>query len=340
MKLDEVARRIECRVEGPAEVEITGVAGLAEACERDLSFLSNPKYYRKAQSTRAAAVIVGPDTELAGRALLRSDNPYLAFARALELFHPPPAVPPVVHPTAAIAPSARIGKNASVGAYVVVEDGVTLGDNCVLKSFVAIYHGAKIGDRFFAHSHAVVRENVEIGNDVILQNGVVVGGDGFGFARQPDGSYRKLVQPGTVVIEDDVEIQAHSCIDRPSVGVTRIRRGAKLDNLVQVGHGCDVGENTLVCGQAGLAGSTRVGRNVVLAGQVGAAGHLTIGDNAIVTSQSGIPSDVAAGSIVSGSPAIENVRWLKCAAAFARLPELFASVRKIRKYLNGQGADV
>lgn len=340
MKLGEIARRLGCRLEGSEELEIAGIAGLVEAGEHDLSFLANLKYYRKAQDTRAAAVIVGPGTELSGRALLRCESPHLAFARALELFYEPAQIRRGVHPTAVIAPSAKIGRNAHIGAFVVIEDEAMLGDDCVLRSHVAIYERARIGDRFYAHSHAVVRENVQIGSDVVLQNGAVVGGDGFGFARRPDGSYHKLVQPGTVIIEDDVEIQAHTCVDRTSVGVTRIRRGAKVDNLVQVAHGCDVGENALVCGQVGLAGSTRVGRNVVLAGQVGAAGHLTIGDNVIATSQSGIPSDVPAGSMVSGYPAMENARWLRCAAAFARLPELFATVRKIRNYLNGQGVEL
>jgi UDP-3-O-[3-hydroxymyristoyl] glucosamine N-acyltransferase len=212
----------------------------------------------------------------------------------------------------------------------VIEEGVVLGDDCVLKSFAMIYRGAKIGDRFFAHSHAVVRENVVIGNDVTLQNGAIVGSDGFGFARQADGSYYKIVQAGTVVVEDGVEIQAHTCIDRASVGETRIRRGAKLDNLVQVGHGCDVGEHTLLCGQVGLAGSSKIGRKVVLAGQVGVAGHLKIGDNVIASSQSGIPNDVEANRVVSGYPALDNRLWLKCCAVFSRLPEIYEVFRKIR----------
>lgn len=324
------------------DVEITGVAGLEEAAPSDLTFLSNPKYFRKAQDTQAAAIIVGREAELPGHTLLRTDDPYLAFAHALELFYPPrrSRPRPGAHPTAVIAQTAQIGRNASIGPYAVIEDGVALGDDCDIKSFVMIYAGAKIGDRFLAHSHSVVRENVRIGNDVILQNGVVVGGDGFGFARQADGSYYKIIQVGTVTIEDNVEIQANACIDRASVGATRLRRGVKVDNLVQVGHGCEVGENTLLCGQAGLAGSTRVGRNVILAGQVGVAGHLTIGDNVIASSQAGIPSDVPANRVVSGSPAVENSLWLKCSAVYSRLPEMYATLRKIRDYLNKNGADL
>jgi UDP-3-O-[3-hydroxymyristoyl] glucosamine N-acyltransferase len=215
----------------------------------------------------------------------------------------------------------------------VIEEGVELGDDCVLKSFVVIYRGAKIGDRFYAHAHAVVREDVRIGHDVILQNGAVVGADGFGFAKQADGSYYKMVQTGPVIIEDNVEVQANSCIDRATVGETRLRHGVKVDNLVQVGHACDIGENTLLCGQVGLAGSCKLGRNVVLAGQVGVAGHLTIGDNVIATAQTGIPSDVAPNRTISGYPAIDNALWLKCSAIFTRLPDIYAAFRKIRSYL-------
>lgn len=340
MRLCDVAGRIGCGLEGPPGLEISGVAGIEDAASGDLTFLSNPKYVRKLADTAAAAVIVGPEVEAPGRALLRAADPYLAFAHALELFHPAVRPRSGIHPTAVIAPTAKIGRNPSVGPYVVIEDDVTLGDDCVLKSFVVVYEGARIGDRFFAHAHAVVRENARIGSDVILQNGAIVGGDGFGFARQPDGSYYKIVQPGTVVIEDAVEIQSNACVDRATVGSTRLRRGVKVDNLVQIGHGCDIGENSLLCGQAGLAGSSRLGRGVIIAGQAGVAGHLTIGDHAIVSSQAGVPHDVPPHSVISGSPAIDNFLWLKCSAAYARLPELASAVRKIREFLNRNGADV
>ena len=333
MKLDDLAARLGCTLEGAGDLDITGVAGMDEARESQLTFLSNPKYRRKLQSTRAAAIIVAPDVQAPGRTLLRSENPYLAFAKALELFRPPSRPPAGIHPTAVIAPDAKLGRNPSIGPYVVIEEGAVLGDDCVLKSFVVIYRGAQIGDRFLAHSHAIVRENVRIGNDVILQNGAVIGADGFGFARQADGSYYKIVAAGTVVIEDNVEVQAHASIDRPSVGETRLRRGVKVDNLVQVGHSCDIGENTLLCAQVGLAGSTKVGRQVVLTGQVGVAGHLTIGDNVIATAQSGIPSDVEPDRVVSGYPAIDNALWLKCAAIYSKLPEIYAAFRKVESLL-------
>jgi UDP-3-O-[3-hydroxymyristoyl] glucosamine N-acyltransferase len=327
MKLGEIANKLGCVLEGPADLEITGVAGIDEAGPADLTFLSNPKYRRKLPLTRASAVILSPQDPDPGRPSLRSDNPYLDFARALELFYPPTRPAPGVHPTAVIDPEAKLGSNPSIGPYVVIESGVEIGDDCIIKGQVMIYHGAKIGHRFFAHSHAVVRENVRIGNDVILQNGAIIGSDGFGFARQGDGSHYKIIQAGSVVIEDRVEVQAHACIDRATVGLTSIQKGAKLDNLVHVGHACEIGPNTLVCAQAGLAGSSRIGKNVVLAGQVGVAGHLTVGDNVIATAQSGIPSDVAPDKVISGSPAVDHARWLACCAAYARLPEIYRVVR-------------
>jgi UDP-3-O-[3-hydroxymyristoyl] glucosamine N-acyltransferase len=333
MKLGEIAARLECKLEGPEELEITGVAGMDEATPSELTFLANPKYLPKIKTTRAAAIIAAPAENLEDRPALRSANPYLTFAKALEFFHPLYRPPAGIHPTAVIAPDVKLGCNPSIGPYVVLEEGVEIGDDCVLKSHVAVYRGAKIGRRFFAHSHAVVREFVRIGDDVTLQNGAVIGSDGFGFARQADGSYYKIVQSGTVAVEDGAEIQACACIDRAAVGETRIHRGAKIDNLVQVGHGCEIGENTLLCGQVGLAGTTKVGRNVILTGQVGVAGHVSIGDNVVVSAQSGIHSDVEPNRILSGSPAIDSALWMKCVAAFARLPQMYATYRKVRELL-------
>ena len=304
-----------------------------EATASELTFLANPKYLRKLKTTRAAAIIASPEEDLEGRPALRSANPYLTFAKALKFFHPPYRPAAGIHPTAVIAPDVKLGCAPSIGPYVVIEEGVEIGDDCVLKSHVVVYRGARIGHRFFAHAHAVVREFVRIGDDVILQNGAVIGSDGFGFARQADGSYYKIVQSGTVVIEDGVEIQAYACIDRAAVGETRVRRGAKIDNLVQVGHGCEIGENTLLCGQVGLAGTTKVGRNVILTGQVGIAGHVTIGDNVVVSAQSGIHSDVAPNRIMSGSPAIDSTLWMKCVAAYSRLPQMYDTYRKVREML-------
>ncbi len=219
-----------------------------------------------------------------------------------------------------------LGKDAHVGAYVVVEDDVLIGDNAVLLPHVVIYRGVRIGANFFAHAHAVVREFCTLGDNVVLQNGVIIGCDGFGFARDGD-HWEKITQSGPTVLEDNVEVQANSCIDRASIGETRIGRGAKIDNLVQVGHGSAVGENTLLCSQVGLAGSTVVGNNVILAGQVGVAGHCNIGDGVIVTAQSGTHGDIPAGSMVSGSPAFNHKQWLRAVGIFSKLPELAKAVR-------------
>jgi UDP-3-O-[3-hydroxymyristoyl] glucosamine N-acyltransferase len=243
------------------------------------------------------------------------------------MFYQPPQYAPGIHPTAVVHPSAKVGSGAHIGPYVVVNEDVRIGANAVLLAHAVIYRGVTIGDNFFAHSHAVVREFCRVGNNVVLQNGVIVGSDGFGFAKDDQGHWHKIVQSGPAVIADDVEIQANSCIDRASVGETRISRGAKIDNLVQVGHGSKVGEDTLLCAQVGLAGSTDVGKNVILAGQVGAAGHCKIGDGAIATAQAGV-RDIPPGAIVSGSPAIDNKVWLRCIAAYNRLPELVKLLRR------------
>ncbi|MGA7475443.1 MAG: UDP-3-O-(3-hydroxymyristoyl)glucosamine N-acyltransferase, partial [Candidatus Sulfotelmatobacter sp.] len=238
MKLAEIASALDARLEnGLPDTEITGLNGIEQAGPGELTFVSNPKYGAAARSTKASAVIVAEDFPAVPTAMLRAKDPYLAFARALELFHQPLRYAPGVHPTAAVHSSAKIGRDAHLGPYVVVDENVEIGDNAVLLAHVVIYRGVKIGKKFVAHAHAVVRENCRIGNNVLLQNGVVIGSDGFGFAKAHDARWHKIPQPAPVVIDDDVEIQANSCIDRASVGETRIRRGVKIDNLVQVGHG-------------------------------------------------------------------------------------------------------
>ena len=334
MTLAEIADRLGCRLEGNGNLEITGVAGIEKAAPGSLTFLSNPKYRRMLATTRASAILATPNAGPMPIPALRSANPYLDFARAIELFHSPPHYAPGIHPTAVVAATARLGTNCHVGPYCFIAEDVAIGANAVLHSFVSIYRGARIGDNFFAHSHAVVREECTVGDRVVLQNGVVVGADGFGFARRGDGSWMKMLQTGPAVIEDDVEIQANACVDRATVGETRVHRGAKIDNLAQVGHASSVGEHTLLCAQVGLAGTTVVGNRCILAGQVGAAGHLTIGDGAVVTAQSGVPGDVPAGAQYSGYPATESRLWRKCAAAFLRLPELVRTVRRLEEQLD------
>lgn len=328
MKLGQIASTLGARLEnGSPDTDITGVAGIEEARAGQLTFVANPKYAADAKTTSASAVIVGEDFPPIETATLRSKNPYLTFAHAIELFYEPPKYAPGVHPSAVIDPSAKIGRDAHIGAYVVIADGVQVGDNCVLLPHVVIYRGAKIGDNFFAHAHAVVREDCRVGNNVILQNGVVVGSDGFGFAKDNSGHWYKILQSGPAIVGDNVEIQANSCIDRASVGETYIASGVKVDNLVQVGHGSRVEEDTLLCAQVGLAGSTEIGKNAILAGQVGVAGHCRVGDNVVITAQSGTHGDIPAGSMISGSPGFDHKQWLRATAIFAKLPELARAVR-------------
>ncbi|MBZ5582332.1 MAG: UDP-3-O-(3-hydroxymyristoyl)glucosamine N-acyltransferase [Acidobacteriia bacterium] len=331
MKLSEIAAALGCRLEGDGALEITGVAATERAGPGQLTFLANPKYAPKVKHTRASAVLVTAPIPGLDTAFLLTDDPYLGFARALALFYQPPRPAPGVHPLAYVAPTAIVGENCSMGPFAVVGERVRLGRNAVLHPHVVIYEGAEIGDDFLAHSHASVREFCRIGDRVILQNGAVVGGDGFGFAKRADGTHFKIVQSGVTVIEDDVEVQSLTSVDRATVGETRVKRGAKIDSLVQVGHACTVGEDNIICAQTGLAGSTVLERNVLLAGQVGSSGHLTVHENAIVYAQSGIGGDVAPGGRISGSPAFAAQEWLRAVTAFPKLPELLKTLRELKK---------
>jgi len=339
MKLSEVTQKLACRLEGAPSIEITGIAGIEHAEPGQITFLANRRYFPLLKTTRASAVLIEDGIRIdraAGSppiAALRTPNPYLAFAHAIELFYQPPRYEPGVHPTAIIAKTACIDDGAHIGPYCFIDEGAEIGRNAVLHSFVTIYRGAKIGDDFFAHAHAIVRECCRIGHRVILQNGVVIGGDGLGFAKQKDGTWYKMRQSGPAILEDDVEVQANACVDRATVGETRIGHGSKLDDLVLVGHASRVDANTMLCGQVGLAGSTKIGSGCILAGQVGTAGHLSVGDGAVVTAKSGIPSDIPAKSLYSGYPAIENRQWLKNAAALNRLPDLQRRVWELESEL-------
>lgn len=332
MTLGQVAERLGCQLHGgDANIEITGVSTLERAQAGEVTFLSNMRYAPKVKGTAASAVIAAEPLGEIGAATLVSSNPYQDFARALSLFFEAPRPAPGIHSTACIAPSAQIGPNASIGAYAVVGEQVVIGANAVLHPHAVIYECCEIGDDFTAHSHVSVRERTAIGNRVTLHNGVAIGGDGFGFARTNEGRQFKIPQTGRVVIEDDVEVQTLTSIDRATMGETRVKRGAKIDSLCQIGHACVIGEDNIICGQTGLAGSTILEENVIMAGQTGSAGHLTIHKNAIVWAQTGLQSDVAEGAIVAGYPAIQSRDWLRASSIFPKLPELVKTIRALER---------
>jgi UDP-3-O-[3-hydroxymyristoyl] glucosamine N-acyltransferase len=322
MKLGELATRLGAELRGDADLEVTGVKGIEDAGPSDVTFVANPRYAALARTTHAAAVLVDPEFQDIAAATLRIKNPYLAFSRTLGFFYRPPSYAPGIHPTAVIDPTAEIGPDAHIGAYVVIGPGVRLGAHATLLPHVVLYPGVQAGDHLFAHAHAVVRENCILGDHVTLENGAIVGADGFGFAKTEQGHWEKIPQSGPVHLGNRVDVQANATIDRATVGATQIGDGSKIDNLVQIGHGSRVGQNTLVCAQTGLAGSSEIGNNVILAGQTGIAGHCSVGDGVILTAQSAVSHDIPPGKVISGSPGFDNRVWLRAVTIFQRLPEL------------------
>ena len=313
------------------DVDIHRVAGIDEAGSGDITFVSNRKYVSHIKTTQASAIILGEDIPPIDLPTLRTDDPYLIFARALEIFFTPLQPEIGIHPTAVIAEGVQVPPDASIGAYAVIGKGCAIGSGVTIYPHVVLYPGVSVGDHCLLHSHVIVREACVLGDRVILQNGVVVGSDGFGFAPTKDGGFYKICQTGRVLIEDDVEVGANTTIDRAAVGDTIIRRGAKLDNLVQIGHGAQVGQDCVLAAQVGLAGSTRLGKGVWVGGQVGFAGHLEVGDKAIITAQSGTSHDIPPGAVMSGSPAFDNSAWLRSTAVFAKLPEMVRKLRALEK---------
>lgn len=329
MTLEELARRLDCRLEAnPAQgaVNITRAAALGDAKPGEVTFLSNPRYASLVAATRASAIIADDALTDAPCAVLRTKEVYLAFARAVGLLTPAVKPLPGVSSLASIDPTASIGPDAFIGAYAVIGPNVRVGARSIIHPLVTIGRDASIGDDCELHSHASVRERVVIGNRVLLQNGAVVGSDGYGFARRTDGSHEKIPQVGGVVIEDDVEVGANSTIDRPAVGETRIGAGTKIDNLVQVAHGVRLGRHVLLAAQVGIAGSTTLEDGVIMAGQSGATGHVRLGAGAIVNAKSAVTKDVDAGRQVAGVPAGDAAEWRESAVLVRRLPELRRSL--------------
>jgi UDP-3-O-[3-hydroxymyristoyl] glucosamine N-acyltransferase len=335
MKISELAHLTGASLEGAdAALEISGAAGLDDALEGQVTFLANPRYTPRLNTTRASAVYVGEGVPVEREiAILRARDPYLAYTRALRLFHPEPSFEPFVHPSAVIDQTASVASGVWIGAHVFIGREVLIGPGARLYPNVTIYDGARIGASSVIHSGASIRENCVLGERVVVYNNAVIGSDGFGYARDEEGRWLKIPQTGRVIVEDDVEIGAGATIDRASVGETRIKRGVKIDNLVQIGHSCTIGEDSLLCAQVGLAGSSHIGRRVILAGQAGVAGHLTIGDDVVLTAKSATSHDIPAGKVISGIPAFDNKEWLRSTAAFRRLGEMHRMIRALEARL-------
>jgi UDP-3-O-[3-hydroxymyristoyl] glucosamine N-acyltransferase len=335
LKVRDIANRLRCRLEaGDGDAEIDRVAGIEDAAPGDLTFVANPRYAALLATTRASAVILGATqagAPPASAAVLRSDNPYLSFAQAVALLTHVVPPPTGIDRLSAVADDATLGADVAIGAFVVIGPGASIGARTTIYPHVVIGPGARVGDDCVIHAHASIRERIRIGHRVVIHDGAVIGSDGFGFVKQADGSHLKIPQRADVVVEDDVEIGANTTIDRPAVGETRIRAGAKIDNLVQIAHGVTVGARSILAAQVGIAGSTTLEDNVVLAGQVGVAGHITIGQGVVATAQTGIPNSVDPGELVSGYPAIANRDWLKSSAIFRQLPALKQRVAELER---------
>jgi len=320
--LGELARRLQCPVEGDSGIEIHRVAKIETAGPGDVTFLANPKYAAALASTKASAVIAGADTGGAPCAVIRSATPYLTFARAAQALSPERRPEPGVHPRAWVDAAAMVDPTASIGPFAAIGAGVRIGARTIVHPHAVIGADSVIGADCLIHANVSIRERCTLGDRVIVQNGAVIGSDGYGFAQRPDGSHEKIPQTAPVVIEDDVEIGANTTIDRPAAGETRIKAGTKIDNLVQIAHGVVLGRHVLLAAQVGIAGSTVIGDHVTFGGQVGVGGHLTIGDRVKAVGQSGITNSVAADGFVSGYPAIPNHEWRRSSAVFRKLPEM------------------
>ncbi|MBI2080558.1 MAG: UDP-3-O-(3-hydroxymyristoyl)glucosamine N-acyltransferase [candidate division NC10 bacterium] len=337
MRLDALARALGCTLEGDGSAEVTGVAPIETAGPGDLTFLHHPRYLQHLATTRAAAVILAPGADRPPCPALRHEIPYLAFAAALRLFFPESPRWTGVHPQAAVAATARLAAGVAVGAFAVIEDGAAVGEETQIGPQVYIGRGSRIGRACLLYPQVVIREGVQVGDRVIVHSGAVVGGDGFGYARDARGRYQKVPQVGGVIIEDDVEVGANVTVDRATLGATRIGRGTKIDNLVQIAHNVVVGEDSVIVAQAGIAGSTQVGRQVTIAGQAGLVGHLRIGDGSVIGSQAGVGEDLPAGAMVLGSPAVPHMTAKRIWAAWLRLPDLLRRVRDLERRLEGGG---
>ncbi len=334
MKLSILAEKTFSRiVRGDENLEIESAAGLDIAERGQITFLANPKYTPQIKNTRASAIFLNENVSLEREdiAVLHAKDSYLAYTRALRLFNPTPAITAFLHSAAVIHETAQVAENVEINANVVVGKNCVIEANVKIYPNVTLYDNVKIGANTIIHSGVSIRENCKIGANCIIHNNSTIGSDGFGYAKDEEKHWLKIPQTGNVVLEDDVEIGANTAIDCASVGETRIKRGAKIDNLVQIGHSCTIDEDALLCSQTGLAGSSVIGKRVILAGQVGIAGHLKVGDDAVLTAKSATSHDVEPGKIISGIPGFDNRDWLRSIAAFRRLGEIARTIRDYGK---------
>lgn len=325
--LRELAELVGGRVIGDPSVVISGISGIKEAGPNYITFVSNPKYATYIQTTEAAAIIVGKEMD-SPKPLLITKDPYLAYARIAQVFFRVEATPLGVSPEALVEESARIGNDVSIHPLVYVGKEAVIGDRTVLMPGVVVGDNVHIGEDCLIHARVSILERCRVGDRVIIHSGAVIGSDGFGFARDGE-EHVKIPQVGIVQIDDDVEIGANCTVDRAALGSTWIKRGVKIDNLVQVAHNVVVGENSLLIAQVGISGSSEIGRNVVLAGQVGVAGHIKIGNNVMIGGQSGVGKDIMDGDIVSGSPTMPHGQWLRVAGLIPKLPHIYKSISKL-----------
>jgi UDP-3-O-[3-hydroxymyristoyl] glucosamine N-acyltransferase len=324
----ELAARLNCSFEGEGGTILSGVSSLEEAGSGDLVFMAEDRYRSLLETTKAAAVILPPEEPFDRIPVLRSAKPYLTFVRAFDFFYAAFRPEPGIHPQAVVSPSAKIGKDVAIGALSFIDDETEIGDGSVVFPLVTIYPRVAVGKNCVIHSHVTLREEVRLGNRVILHSGVVIGSDGFGYTQADDGSHIKIPQSGGVLIEDDVEIGANSTVDRATLGTTVIKKGTKIDNLVMVAHNVEIGPDSILAGQTGVAGSTKIGKNFIAGGQVGIADHITVGDDVIMAAKTGVTKDIASGSFISGSPHLEIKAWRK---AWASIPQLYDLIREVRK---------
>lgn len=331
LSVSKLAKMLGCAFEGEGNTPITGVSSLEKAEKGDLVFLIHKKFLSLMEKTKASAAIIPLEEKSSRIPVIKSENPYLSFIKAIDFFFTPYLPKPGIHPQALVSPSAKIGKNVSIGAFTSIGDDVEIGERTVIFPLVSIYPRVKIGKHSIIHSQVSIREGIYIGNHVIIHNGAVIGAEGFGYVQNNDGSHIKIPQKGTVIIEDNVEVGANTTIDRAVLDETVVKKGTKIDNLVQIAHSVEIGENNILASQTGIAGSSKTGRNVVMAGQVGIADHIHIGNDVIIAARTGVRKDIPAKSIVSGSPHLDIKDWRKACVSIPYLYNLLRDFKKLKK---------